>query len=439
MADDVRTGTFRRNVSWLLVGSAGQALLSGLVLLVMGRELEPSGFGVFSVVMGFVYVANLLLEPRIQDVAAKQFWDFDRDDATRIHHSRHFVDFFALEATGKLAPCLALVVLAPLLEKASNLPAGTHTLIVIAAVGTYFSKLGWGLSVGLLRVLGRSDLYTYCATGELLLRLLITVLLVRLSDLTVLGCIAAVCLAGMVSNALQWILTARHLKGIGAALLEWTPSGAFRRLRENRRLLLSNLGLSASDLMNRDLDVVLISPLLRADQVGMYKMAKNIALLTWRAIDPFYLALMPEANRLVSTGNFAGVNRLLARTSSGLFFLALGLSAASLALVVRFGDVVLGTAFSEVPKVMPLMLLGIVSCAPLVWGHPLSVALNRADFAVAGSFLGTVIGLIAFYFLTPRYGAYGAGIAWTLALMSHFVFTSGMSFRLLRKRARLFR
>jgi hypothetical protein len=71
-------GAFRRNFRWQLVGSASQAVLSGLLLLLMGRELgTSSGFGVFSIVMGSVCVANLLFEPRIQDVAAEQFSNFD--------------------------------------------------------------------------------------------------------------------------------------------------------------------------------------------------------------------------------------------------------------------------------------------------------------------------------------------------------------------------
>jgi hypothetical protein len=70
-------GAFRRNVKWQLVGSASQAVLSGLLLFLMGRELETSGLGVFLIVMGYVYVANLLFGPRIQGVAAKQFSYFD--------------------------------------------------------------------------------------------------------------------------------------------------------------------------------------------------------------------------------------------------------------------------------------------------------------------------------------------------------------------------
>jgi len=436
MVAAVKTGAFKRNVKWQMVGSASQALLSGLLLLLTGRELHASGFGVFSIIMGFVYVANLLLEPRIQDVAARQFWNFDHDAATRRHHSPYFIDLLVLEALGKLVPCVALVVLAPVLANASNLPPGASVLIIVAAFGTYFSKLGFGLSVGLLRVLGRSDLFTLCATGELVARLLLTLALVRFSELTITGCIVVLCISGIASNVVQWVLVARQFGSIRAALREWRPAAAIGRLRENRRLLLSNLGLSASDLMNKDLDITLISPLMPSDQVGIYKMAKSITLLGWRAVDPFYLALMPELSRLVSLRNFVGVKQLLAKSSLGLLALATGISLVSYLLLVLFGEAVLGAAFASIPKLMPWMLIGIVLSAPLIWGHPLAVALNRADVAFIGSLIGSAIGLAAFLLLTPLFGSLGAGVAWALTFLVGFMFTAGVSRRLLGERAR---
>jgi O-antigen/teichoic acid export membrane protein len=429
-------GAFRRNVKWQLVGSASQAVLSGLLLLLMGRELGTSGFGVFSIVMGYVYVANLLFEPRIQDVAAKQFWDLNRDDSSG-RHSPHFVDLFAVETTGKLLPFIALILLSSVLASIGNLPSGASVLIMIAAAGVYLSKLGNGLSVGLLRVLGRSDLNTFCATGELALRLLLTLALIAFSELTVFACVLVLCFSGIVSNSVQWVLTAKQFEGIGAAFQEWTLAAALKRLRKRRRLLLSNMGLSASDLMNKDLDITLLSPLLPSEQIGIYKMAKNITLLTWRAVDPFYLALMPEMSRLVAIGNFAGVKRLLVKTSIGLLGWAAGLSLVSYVLLVCFGDTVLGTGYANIPKLMPLMLIGIVFSAPLVWGHPLAVALNRADIALAGSLFGSVIGLIAFLVFPPMYGLYGAAGAWTLTFLISFTFTSAVTYHFFRGRARI--
>ena len=434
MADSVLPGAFRRNVKWQFAGSVSQLLLSGLVLLVTGRELGTDGFGVFSIVMGFVYVANLLFEPRMQDVAARQFWDFTRGGADRPGHAPYFVDLLAVEVLGKLLPCIGLVVLAPWLANHANLAPEAAGLIRIAAVGTYLSRLGYGLSLGLLRVLGRTDVFAYCATGELALRLVLTLALVGLSRFTVAGCIVIVALSGTVSNLVQAAIAARRLDGLGRAVREWKLADSLNRLRENRRLLLSNLGLSVSDLMNKDLDVTLIAPMMPADQVGIYKMAKNITLLTWRAIDPFYLALMPEMSRLVSLGDHAAVRRLVSRSSLGLFALAIGLSLASYLLLLLFGGQVLGASFTAVPGLMPWMLVGIVVSAPLVWGHPLAVALDRADVAFTGSLVGSAVGLAAFLILTPAHGLRGAGAAWTLTFLLTFTFTAGVSQSLFRNR-----
>lgn len=435
MTNSAHKGTFSRNVRWHFIGSVSQVLLSGLLLLMMGRKLGTEGFGIFSIVMGFVYVGNLLFEPRIQDVAAKQFWDFNPEDSYG-RHGPHFIDLFAVEAVGKLLPCTALILLASVLASVGNLPPGASGLIMMAAAGIYLAKLGNGLSVGLLRVLGRSDLYTYCATGELTVRLLLTLALIAFSELTVFWCVVVLCISGIVSNTIQWVLTAKQLEGIGAALQEWKLAAAMKRLRVNRRLLLSNMGLSASDLMSKDLDITLLSPLLNYDQIGIYKMAKNISLLTWRAVDPLYLALMPEMSRLVAIGNFVGVKCLLVKTSIGLLGWAIFLSLISYLLLSFFGHSVLGAGFASIPQLIPFMLIGIVFSAPLIWGHPLAVALNRAEIALVGSLFGSVIGLIAFLVLPPTYGLYGAGVAWTLTFSINFTLTSAVTYYFLGKRAR---
>lgn len=435
MIDANRSGSFRRNVAWLFFGSASQSILSGLLFLFMGRQLGPRDFGIFSIVMGFVLVTNLLFEPRIQDVAAKQFWNFDSDKGSRDVHAQYFIDLAALEAIGKLVPFLALLAFSTLLARYGNLPNSGASLISVAAVGVYCSKLGSGVSIGLLRVLGRSDLYAYCATGELCCRLLITLLLSGTSGLTPLSCILIASATGAALNLLQWTITFRQFPGLWRGLRAWRPTASVARLRENRRLLLSNLGLSAADLMNKDLDITLISPLLPPSQVGLYKMAKNVTLLAWRIVDPVYLALMPETNRLIASGNIDGVKHLIRRTSWALAAVSLTVGLGCYLALLMFGDVVLGVSFSAVPQLVPWMLVGVVASAPLVWGHPLCVALNRADVAATGSLLGSAIGLIAFFSFVPRFGAAGAAVSWAMTLIATFSFTSGISLLLLNRRA----
>lgn len=419
-----RGGTFRNNVKWQLAGSASQALLSGLVLLLTARQLGAHDFGVFSIVMGLVYVANALIEPRMQDVAAKQFWSLhDRSEDGR-RHAADFVDMLLLEVVAKLVPCLALVAIAPLLTSMSHLPEGGTTLIICAAIGMYLSKVGFGLSVGLLRVMGRSDLFVACTTAEILARLLLMAAVVAFWKLSVLDAILIQSFTGMVSIGLQWWFVRRELPTVTTISASWTVQSALDRLRVNRRLLLSNTALSMSDLMSKDLDITLMSFMTSATNIGIYKMAKNIALLVWRAVDPFALSLMPEINRMVSVKDYPGVRGLQRKASVGLFAVTAVMALGACVGVWLFGEQTLGAAYGTVPHLMPLVVAGLVIGAPLVWGHPLAVALNRADLAVAGSVFGTIVGVTTLFLLTPTFGVYGAGLAWSLTFTCQFTYTA---------------
>ncbi len=437
MFPSAKSSVFRRNVSWQFVGTATSAVLSGLVLLVMGRGLGATGFGQYSIIIGFVTVANLLVEPRMQDVAARLFWNLGARDDQSEEHRLPFIDCLVSESLLKLLPCLGLIALAVPLAHLANLPDGGTQLIIIAAIGNYLAKIGYGLSTGILRVLGRSDLFTFCGSGELLARLCVLLILASFSALTVSACVLTLSVTLLVSNVVQLWLAARYMPGLKPAFGSWSPRAMVDRLREHRRLLLSNIGLSAADLMNKDLDVTLLSPLVPASTIGVYKMAKNIALLTWRAVDPFYLALMPELSRRVQLKDYAGSRHLLRRSAAGLGIFALALTSSAFIVVYLFGERILGPDFSGIPQTIIWMLLGVVLSAPLVWGHPLAVALNRGDLPFLGSLIGMVMGLAAFAVLVSLWGIYGAAIAWTLSFLPHFVFTSAFSYRLLRREIEL--
>jgi O-antigen/teichoic acid export membrane protein len=429
-----RGSVFRRNVTWQFVGSTSQALLSGLVLLVMGRGLGAEGFGQYSIIIGFITVANLLMEPRMQDVAARIFWNLQSDPKARADHRETFIDFVTFETALKLLPLTGLVLTAVPLASLANLPPESAAILAIAAAGNFLAKIGYGVSSGILRVLGRSDQFTFCGSGELVSRLGILAILMSLGHLTVASSVITLSVTLILSNLVQLWLATSHMGGIRAAFAHWKLLSSPRRLIEHRRMLLSNLGLSAADLMNKDLDITLLSPVMPAGTIGVYKMAKNIALLTWRAVDPFYLALMPELSRRVQMNDIPGTRGLIRRSILGLGALAVSLSCAAFVTVWLFGTMLFGAEFAGIPSLLVLMLIGIVCSAPFVWGHPLSVALNRSDLAFVGSLLGSGIGLATFLVLVPLMGIAGAAISWSLSFLPAFLYTALSARRLFLRR-----
>lgn len=434
MSAGANSSVFRSNVKWQLAGSAGQAILSALVLLILGRYLSASGFGHYSIIMGFVLVANLTLEPRMQDVVAKHFWNFRESPGTREQHREVFVDFLIIEVVAKLLPCVAVIALAIPIVRLADLPAGSHWLIAIAALGTYFTKFAFGVSTGLLRILGRSDLFAACVNGELVARLVALGLLAVSGHLTVASSILTFALTGSLANGLQFVIAARQVPRVRETLRHWRPRPAVERMRPHRRFLLSNIGLSASDLMNKDLDITMMSPIMPAEQIGVYKMAKNFAQLAWRAIDPFTLALMPEVSRRISVGDFAGTRQLLRRSSLGLAALATSIAISGYVLLLLVGVQLFGPDYASIPSLIVWMLIGVIAGAPLVWGHPLAVALDRADIPFIGNLLSLSIGLGSFFPLVSLFGIVGASIAWATTFLPFFVFTSAVAFGLFKRR-----
>lgn len=422
-------GTFGNNVKWQFLGSAGQAVLGALVLLLMGRSMGAEGFGVYSIVFGIVYVVNALGEPRMQDVAAKQFWGLrsEKEDAGR---SVEFFDLLKFEVMVKAVPCLALILSAAFITAHNHLPADGAALLMVAAVGTYVSKLGYGLSMGLLRVAGRTDLFAICAITDVGLRLVFMLGMVMTGTLSVLDAILIQSATAFLSVIIQWIFVHRQFPDLLSKPPAPGSSLYLMRIRHLWRFLLSNLALSASDLMSKDLDVAVMSFFVPASNLGIYKMAKNIAMLTWRVIDPFTLSLMPEMNRLIALLDYRSARDLIGKSSRGLLLVALVVASGTVFGAWMFAGKVFGQEYASVTPLIAAMMFGLVIGGPLVWGHPLAVAMGRAGIAVTGSFAGMVFGLIAIVLLVPRFGLYGASIAWTLSFALQFIYTAYASHRL---------
>lgn len=418
---------FARNIRWQFVANGSHALLGGAYLIALGRFLGPAEFGVFSAVMALVSVLGLLLEMRLQEVVARDFCHADSGQAADTPESMRLVDLLMLEAASRLLPAAVMVLLAGLLARWVQVPPQSAGLIALAAAGFVLQKAGNSVSNGLLRVLGRTDLIAACVASDWALRLALSATLALAWHLDVAGALWVALAIGGLCNGAQVALACREYKARFSplSLQGWTPRGAMRRLRGARRLIAANLGVSGSDLMAKDLDVALISSMLSADKVGLYKMAKSFVQVLWRAVDPFYLAVMPEVQKLWQSGETSALAQLLRKTSLRLLLLAIALVVAASLTLQFLGQTLLGPGYAGVANLMLVMSGWVLVCAPLIWGIPLAVAINRPELSVGGSLAGLCVGLAAFSMLTPTMGLEGAALAWNATLVTGFVFTTG--------------
>lgn len=432
ISNGLRIG-FRHNLTWQLLSSICQLAVGALVLVVMAHGLGATDFGLFSLIMALVLVANALFEPRMQDVAARHYWVLAEQEGLPRPLHQLLRALLIVEIGGKILPCIALIILSPFLAHISNQTSHAATLICLAAIGTFLSRIGFGVSTGLLRVAGRSDLLAYCQVGELVFRFLLLLALTALSSLTVTAAIVLQSTTATCALMAQWWLTSRVVGPLAPFDNAGGAEGFWTSLLPVRSLICANLSLTWSDLMNKDLDVTILAPFLSVDLVGLYKMAKNIVLLTWRAIDPVFLALMPEVSRMAANRDFEAIRALIYKASLWLAVAAILISSLVYCILSVFGDHIFGSAFTALPKLVPIMSVGVIVSAPLIWGHPLAVALNRPDIAVIGSVCGAVVGAVLLSILVPTFGIRGAGAGWSATFAVNFIIVAFWTHKLLNR------
>jgi O-antigen/teichoic acid export membrane protein len=284
----------------------------------MGRFLGARNFGEFSIILGFVTLFYSFFEPRMQDLVSKLGWNLTESFD---HEHEVIKDLFLIEVVGKFLICLALILLSPFLVKFGNLPKNDINLIILLSIGMFFAKLGWGITTGLLRVLGKVNLLVYFSLLDFAVRLILILFSIFFLKLTVSLAILILLISSITSNIFQLIFAYVCLKKAGIVFYKSTFLEFKSILYNNKNFLLTNLSLYIYDLMNKDLDITLIAPFISLDQIGLYKMAKNIALISWKIVDPFYISLMPELSKLVMLNRYKDIRGIMKKLSYGLFLL----------------------------------------------------------------------------------------------------------------------
>jgi O-antigen/teichoic acid export membrane protein len=185
--------------------------------------------------------------------------------------------------------------------------------------------------------------------------------------------------------------------------------------------------------MNKDLDITLISPLVTHDQIGIYKMSKNITMLIWRAIDPFYFAMIPEASKLVRLNKVYEIISLLKKTTIVISIFTLLGCITIYTIFNLYGSAILNSEFALVPEIMIWMMLGIFISGPMVCSPAILIAVNKPEMNLYSNVIGTILGLLTFTSLTSNFGILGSAIAWSLSLSAGFIILTILSFGEIQK------
>jgi len=308
-------------------------------------------------------------------------------------------------------------------------------ILLIASASLFFSKLGWSFCIGILRVFGKTNWIAFFTGLDWILKLICLLILHFLSALNIHTAFIASLIIGGTINFLQIIYVQRLFRhNINfSSFFQLNFKAKFNEIFREKRFLFINFGMSVSDLIAKDFDIVIISSFLTIEKIGLYKISKSMVYMMWRVIDPFYVSMMPELIKLWAKKDYDFLVTMLNKISNYLFLLALLMITFSYFILSFWSKAMLGVGYEDIEYIFIIMSIWVLICAPFVWAHPLSVAVGYPEYAFFGNLAGLFFGLVSFIGLCEIWGLYGAGFAWTLTISSGFLLTSYLSFLKLKQ------
>ena len=425
----------RHNFSWQLIANLAQVGFSGILMIYLGATLGLTEFGIYSLIMAITSVLGQCFEIRTQDIVASKMWFISSDSFTTMseQNNKFFFDIFLYEFFGRLVPVLVIVSGLNFIMYFNSLQTEHARSLLISAFGFLGSKVGWGLSTGTLRLLGKTRVIAICSALDWGVRLLFAFILISFNQGSIGNIFLAFACVSTGVNVIQNTICYFSIKNLGFSfdfLKGWKIRSAFESFKSIKRILISNLGISLTDLMGKDLDITLAAPFASLSQIGLYKMAKNFSQVLWRFIDPVYLVVMPEIQILWREGKKEQVRDLIGYLIKRLFPISI-VSVILLTVAVNLAEgTILPDHFKGIAPLTSYLSLWIIISAPLVWGHPLLIAIGRPELSFFGNLFASICGVALLNFLAPAWGIYGIGLGWFATLIIGFSTSAILAYKL---------
>lgn len=395
-----------RNLAWLLGGRGFQAVASLLYLGLAARTLGPAHFGEFTLVLAYGQA--------IANIAQFQSWQ------TVIRYGTMHIASGRRDRLGRLLGLTTLfdvggaILGAAVAGAGVALAAGWLDWDMIERQRAAWFGVALLLSIGatptgMLRLVDRFDLTTYCQAVGPLVRLA-GAILAWTTDGGVGLFLIAWAAAALLQHAATW-----------AAALLWTglplmigPRRAAIAPRENRgiwRFTLTTTAAGTVGLLGEQLATLAIGGAAGAAAAGGFRIASKIARALAKPIQIAARVLYPELARLHASADLATLDHVMARVSR----YAVGLSLAVIVVALAAGglliDLLAGPAYGFARDMLIVMAFGVAIDLSGFALEPLLIAHGRAGLVLTIRVAGVIVLGLLLFTLLPTLGAMAAAVA----------------------------
>lgn len=401
------------SLRWQYFLNIGLGLLGAGFIFTLGRLLGAERFGIYTLCAAIPAVAVALLDLRLQE-----FVLYLRENSEDETFGNSVSSLFWLDAVSKALVGVISILVYFILE-GQGYKGIVLEYVAVAAAMIFFTKSFSSPAMGVLRSSGKLEYFSIAQVVDWSLRLSGLFCLMLLNTVTIPHVFFVQILVGMPVN---FVVARRALSEISVTLpqLLFGFRGLLGVVDRHARLLFSNQGISATDAVVKELDVLVSGIFLSTAQIGTYKVAKSMAAVAWRMADPILIVIMPKLARMHAQDSGQELAIFLRALTFALTPSAMIIYGGSVAAAMILGPQVVGPEYSEAIRVFPIASAWILIALPLVWTHSLAIASGRPSLFLLGSSIGNGLGLVAIYFGAWQFGIEGALTGLSLAFCLPF-------------------
>lgn len=417
-----------RDMFWQYAASFGVAIFGALFILAAGKMMGPANFGVYALAAAVPTVVNALFDYRIQEVSIVLLGEkVEPVIAARNVQSLLRFDIFSRMIAFALAVPIGIIV-----AKWFNYDI-SMIVALLAALVVFGAKAGNGIAIGVMRMSGNIQKYAILQSVDWAIRLAAFLVF----GLATAPSIETAFLVQIPSAILINIVTVVLALRLARTLFGDSPvqPSIFRDLlhffRRHSRFLLSSQSISAVDSVVKELDTLICGAFLPPQSVAAYKMAKSLAAVSWKCVDPIFVIILPNITNYASTGRMGDLSVILRKATTLLAVIGVIVFAAGWVVSYPFSSIALGAQYADIPIIFPWISIWIVIALPLIWTHSVAMATGHASLQAMAGLIGGIIGLAGLAIGASTGGLVGASFGLSIAFAAPFLVSFAL---LLRKR-----
>ena len=424
---------FMKNVSWLFIAKSIPSAANFLEVIILARVLGLELFGLLTLVVAYVRIVNSLLDFRVWESVVKYVGEFieknESDHALSMIKFSYIVDFL----TGLIAFLVSISLASMANDILIKSPDGFE-LILIFSFSLILATVN-STSGALFRVFDKFKTIVFLKLSGSVFKLG-SVLIALYLGYGIKGVLFAYVALSFFDFVLTQIVVHRILKDKG--LDGWLSARVgllSHRMREITWFLL-NTSFNATLMIANEgkIAVLILGYFFSSEASGLYRVARSVIKVIGRITDPLYEAIFPKLVSFSTLNLYGRLVEMIKFSVTSLFKFIVPV----LIIVLLFTEQLIGLIFGEQyitsANTMRVLAIAVLFTASTFWLTPLLLAIGRPGLRTAISTVKILTYVALLLILAPKYSYLGAGVAYLIVEVLHFLAAAYLTYRLSRAR-----